>query len=477
MIYITTPIYYVNDKPHIGHAYTTMAADILANYWRNRGQEVFFLTGTDEHGQKIAESAGKENIEPKEFVDRNAKLFQKTWKKLNVKNNFFIRTTDAGHINYVKKFLTNLYRKEEIYKGVYQGLYCEGCEAYLKEGDLKGGLCPDHQSPPKNIKEEVYFFKLSQYQRRLIEAIEDQEMKIEPIERKNEVLSFLKSQPLEDLAITRSKVDWGIEVPWDKNQTIYVWVDALLNYLSVLEINNLDCWPADVHLHGKDILRFHGIIWPALLMAANLPLPKKLFVNGYFTVDGQKMSKTVGNVVDPIELANKYPVEAIKYYLFSAFPYGNDGDFSQAEMVNSYNSHLANDLGNLIQRTLKMINKYQVKVDDSFYKYDRFEKYEQSIQSLDYFQALKYIRAKTRDLNKLIEKEKPWELYKKASAASDFALETNQRDKFNNIFRTLVSELMMVADWIYPFMPEKAVEIKRQLKELDPKPIFPKIDK
>lgn len=476
MKYITTPIYYVNDRPHIGHAYTTMAADILANYWRNRNEEVFFLTGTDEHGQKIENSASQEDLPPQEFVDRNAKLFQSAWKKLGIKHNFFIRTTDDGHIQFVKDFLTNLYRKEEIYKGVYQGLYCQGCEAYLKEGDLKGNLCPDHQTAPKKIREEVYFFKLSQYQRRLIEAIEDEEMKIEPVERRNEVLSFLKNQPLEDLAITRSKVGWGIEVPWDKNQTIYVWVDALLNYLSALEINRLDCWPAEVQLHGKDILRFHGIIWPAMLMAANLPLPKKLFVNGYFTVEGQKMSKTIGNIVDPIELANKYPVEAIRYYLFSAFPYGSDGDFNQEQLVDLYNSHLADNLGNLIQRTLKMIKKYQVDVDQDFYKFNRFEKYEQSIQSLDYFQALKYIQKKTQDLNTLIEKEQPWQLYKKASAASQFDLKTDQRESFVKLFKTLVSELMMVADWLYPFMPEKAKEIERQLKDIDPKPIFPKID-
>ncbi len=476
MKYITTPIYYVNDKPHIGHAYTTLAADIWAHYWRRRGEEVFFLTGTDEHGQKIQENAAKNDMEPKQFVDQNAKLFQNAWKKYRIKNNFFIRTTDEAHIDYVKNFLTDLYRKEEIYKGVYRGLYCSGCEAYLKPEDLKGNLCPDHKVPPKKIEEEVYFFKLSQYQRRLIEAIEDGEMKIEPEERKNEVLSFLKNQPLEDLAITRSKVDWGIEVPWDKNQTIYVWVDALFSYLSALDINNLSCWPADVQLMAKDILRFHGIIWPALLMAANKALPKKIFVHGYFTVGGEKMSKTIGNTVNPTELAVNYPLEAIKYYLFSSFRFGQDGNFEEKELVSSYNSHLANDLGNLVQRTLSMINKYEVEVDSSFYKFNRFHKYEEAMESLDYYEALKYARKKVQDLNKLIEKEKPWQLYKQADAASQFALKTDQRDKFNKLFKTLVSELMMVADWLYPFMPERAEEIERQLKDLEPKPVFPRIE-
>jgi len=476
MKFITTPIYYVNDKPHIGHAYTTLAADIWANYWRRRGEDVFFLTGTDEHGQKIEASARREDLEPKEFVNRNSKLFQKAWKALGIKNNFFIRTTDEAHIDFVKKFLTDLYRKEEIYKSVYRGLYCEGCEAYLKPEDLKGNLCPDHKVPPKKIEEEVYFFKLSQYQRRLIEAIEDDEMKIEPRERKNEVLSFLKNNPLEDLAITRSKVDWGIEVPWDKNQTIYVWVDALVNYLSALKINSLNCWPADVHLMAKDIIRFHCVIWPAILMAANMPLPRKIFVHGYFTIKKEKMSKSLGNAIDPIELVDKYPPEALKYYLFSSFRFGQDGNFDTKKMVKSYNSHLANDLGNLAQRTITMINKYDVKVDDSFYKFNQFHKYDEAMENFDYYQALKYIRRKVQDLNKLIEKEKPWQLYKQADAASQFDLKTDQRDKFNRLFKTLVSELMMVADWLSPFMPKKSEEIERQLKDLEPQPIFPRIE-
>jgi methionyl-tRNA synthetase len=477
MKYITTPIYYVNDLPHLGHAYTTFAADIISNYWRQKGEQVFFLTGTDEHGQKVQESAESRDLTPTEYVDEVSKKFQNTWKKLKIKNNFFIRTTDQAHIDFVREFLTDLYRKEEIYKGVYRGLYCKGCEAYLKPEDLDKGVCPDHRQPPEEISEEVYFFKQSQYQRRLIEVLEDGELEIEPDIRENEILTFLKNNKLEDVAITRSKVDWGIEVPWDKNQTIYVWIDALINYLSALKINGKeDFWPADVHFMAKDILRFHGIIWPAMLMAANRPLPKKVFAHGYFTVNGQKMSKTIGNVVDPVDLSHRYPVEAIKYYLFSSFPFGQDGDFDEKEMINIYNSHLADDLGNLVQRTLTMVNKYDVKIDKSFYRFEPDQDYNLAMENLNFFEALKLTQAKVKKLNQLIEDEKPWEFYKKASAASQFDLKTEKRDRFNQIFKELFSDISLVAQNLFPFMPEKSKEIKKQLNDLKPSPIFSKIE-
>ncbi len=474
MKYITTPIYYVNDRPHIGHAYTTFAADILANYYRQRGEETFFLTGTDEHGQKNARSAEEEKITPKQFVDRQAKIYQKTWRDLGIKNDFFIRTTDSAHIDFVQKFLTDLYRKEEIYKGEYQGLYCEGCEAYLAPSQLKGNLCPIHKKPVEKVKEEIYFFKLSQYQRRLLEALEDQEMIILPEERRNEVLSFLKKEQLADVAITRSKVGWGIKVPWDKQQTIYVWIDALLNYLSAPEINRKELWPANTQLMGKDILRFHAIIWPALLMAVNLPLPTRLFVHGYFTVDGQKISKSLGNVIDPLELAKEYPVEAIRYYLFRAFPFGQDGDFDQKKLERVYQSELANDLGNLVQRTLVMIRQYKVKITKEHYQYQKNQVFEKAMERLDYYNALKEVQRLTQGLNRYIEKEKPWQLYQTAKSAAEFDLKSKKRSRFDEIFSHLISDLSLIAFCLYPFMPEKSEEMSQQLKELKPKPLFPR---
>jgi len=477
MKYLTTPIYYINDRPHIGHAYTTFAADILSNYYRQRKEEVFFLTGTDEHGQKNAKTAKKQGISPQKFADKQAKIYQETWKKLGIKNDFFIRTTDLAHVKYVEKFLTGLYRKEEIYKGVYEGLYCEGCESYKTPSQLKGNICPVHQKPVEKIKEEVYFFNLSFYQRRLIEAIEDGEMKISPKVRENEVLSFLKKEKLTDVAITRSKVDWGIRVPWDKKQTIYVWIDALINYLSAPAINNKELWPADVQLMAKDILRFHAIIWPAMLMAAKLPLPKHLFIHGYFTVNGQKMSKTIGNVIDPVKISKKYSAEVLRYYLFRSIPFGKDGDFDEKKLAKLYQAELANDLGNLVQRSLIMINQYKVKIPKEYYQFKSSEKYEKSMQDLDFYQALAEVHKKVQDLNKFIEQEKPWKLYKTAKSAAAFDLETEKRSRFDQVFERLIKDLSLIAFYLYPFMPKKSKEMTKQLKDLQPVPLFPKKDK
>ncbi|KKP88956.1 MAG: Methionine-tRNA ligase [Berkelbacteria bacterium GW2011_GWA2_35_9] len=395
--YITTPIYYVNASPHIGHAYTTIAADILCRAHKSWGEKVFFLTGTDEHGAKIQRSAldfGEQRLKIKDkkhnfpdasvgiptsdtigssekiqnYTDKISHEFKNAWKLLNINYDYFVRTTDENHERFVQEFLTKLYSKGDIYQGIYEGLYCVGCEEYKKAEDLENGNCPIHKKPVENVKEAVYFFKLSQYQDKIIQLIESDEVKIRPLERKNEVLGFLQNK-LEDTAISRSKVEWGIPVPWDKEQTIYVWVDALLNYLSVIqnpksEIRNpkhKEFWSPDLQLIGKDILRFHGVTWLGLLLSAELELPKELFAHGFFTINKQKMSKSLGNIISIQELINKYGLDATRYLLISSFPFGNDGDFSFEELDRRYESELANELGNLVQRTVVLAKKFTIK--------------------------------------------------------------------------------------------------------------------
>lgn len=363
--YITTPIYYCNRVPHLGSAYTTIAADIIARYYRLRGEDVFFLTGLDEHGAKMAEAAEKAKKEPKDFCDGMARKFRNTWKALNINNNGFIRTTDAKHKKVVQEVLQRLWDESFIYKGEYKGLYCVGCERYLTKVDLVDGKCPDHQRKPELLKEESYFFKLSKFQPELLEKIKkaEGEFVIEPLERRNEMISFLEKQKLRDVAISRKKVKWGIKLPFDTSHTAYVWVDAFLNYLSGIGwkgdlVALPEFWPPDIQLMAKDILRVHATIWPGLLMALKIPLPKKLFVHGFFTVNGQKMSKSLGNVIDPTYLVKKYGVDPVRYFLFREISFGHDGDVSEERLKERYNSDLANGIGNLLSRTLTMAEKY-----------------------------------------------------------------------------------------------------------------------
>jgi len=367
--FITTPIYYVNSKPHIGHAYTTIIADAFARYYRFKlgDDNVFFLTGTDEHGAKIAQSAEKLGKTPQEFCDEISGQFKNSWQNLSIEPNDFIRTTEERHEEVVKKILSTLKEaktpkgNDVIFKGNYEGLYCVGCESYKKETDLIDGKCPDHGTAPEFLHEENYYFKLSDFGDAIAEKIRKDEIRILPQERKNEVLSFIE-QGLEDIAISREQVKWGIKLPFDENQTTYVWIDALVNYISALGFpdseNYKKFWPADVHLLGKDILKFHCIIWPAILIAADLPLPKDLFIHGYFTIDGQKMSKTLGNVIDPNEIVFEYGAEAARYLIISQFAFGQDGDVKAEEFKIKFNADLANGLGNLVSRTLGMIEKY-----------------------------------------------------------------------------------------------------------------------
>lgn len=466
--YITTPIYYVNDVPHIGHAYTTIAADVLARYHRSLGDDVFFLTGTDEHGAKIAEAASKAKKSPKEFVDGLVPKFQSTWEKLNISNDEFFRTTNPEHEKIVQEIITKLAKNGYIEKRQYEGLYCVGCEKYLTEGDLEGGKCPDHKKEPVKQSEENYFLLLGKIaeDKKLYEKIKSDEILVRPISRKNEVLSKIKSG-LEDVSISRENVEWGIKYPGDDSQTIYVWVDALINYFSATKIYKKGPgWPATIHLMAKDILWFHAVIWPAVLLGIGEEPPKQVFAHGFFTINGQKMSKSVGNVIDPVTMADKYGADAVRYALLREFPFGEDGDISEEKIANRYNYELANGLGNILQRTLSMISRYEVKIDKTpKQKAQMLEYAEKALDELHFEQALSLIWDRIRVLNEVIEQQKPWELAK---------FDVN---KLSELLNDLHKELANISDVIYPFMPSTAEKMKGQLKTLKPEPLFPRIEK
>ena len=363
--YITTPIYYVNDVPHIGHAYTTVAADVLARYWRLRGRDVFFLTGLDEHGQKVQQAAAKAGIDPQAHCDRLAPQFTNLWQRLNISHNAFIRTTDKPHQSVVQRYLQQLFDKQLIYKADYTGWYCTYDERFWTEKDVVGGLCPDCKRPIEQLSEHNYFFKMGQYQERLIEHIRQHQDFIRPDSRRNEVLGFLQTQKLGDLSISRpkSRLSWGIELPFDKDYVTYVWFDALVNYISALKYlpqgqpAGLRYWPADVHLVGKDILTTHAVYWSTMLMALEQPLPKTIFAHGWWTVDGEKMSKSRGNVVDPNNMVDQFGTDAFRYFLLREVPFGQDGSYSPEAIVMRGNTELGNAFGNLAQRTLSFIAK------------------------------------------------------------------------------------------------------------------------
>jgi len=448
--YITTPIYYVNDKPHIGHAYTTVAADILARWHKSQGKEVFFLTGTDEHGAKVAQAAERAGQSPQEFCDNRAQDFQDAWKLFNIKYDKFIRTTDAAHEAAISRALQRMYERDFIYQGTYEGLYCVGCEQYKTLDDLIDGKCPEHLTEPQLMKEESYFFKLSFFSKELEEKILNDELEIEPKERKNEILSFIRGG-LKDISISRQNIKWGIPLPFDKEQTTYVWVDALLNYLTGIGWNgdnekDLKWWPADAQLMAKDIIRVHSTIWPGLLMALNTEfiLPKKFFVHGFFTINGQKMSKSLGNVIWPEEMIVKFGADASRYLLMASTPFGHDGDISWAKMTAKYNADLANGLGNLVSRVFNVIEK---NFDGQMAARKADIDIASEMENFKFSEAIEKIIAQVDWANKKIDATELWDLVK-----------TNKNEA-QKILAELLGAIIAIGEALAPFMPETSEKI------------------
>ena len=451
--YVTTPVYYTNSEPHVGSAYTTIAADVLARWNKLKGNKVFFLTGTDEHGQKVQETAEEKGLKPKEFVDKIAKKFEEVFKSLNCSNDYFIRTTNKEHEKEVQKILQELYDKKYIYKGHYESYYCVGCEQYLTESDLEDGKCPLHKRKPELRKEEAYLFRLSKFQDKLKNLIKTGKYCILPEKMRKEVITFIDNG-LKDISISRlkEKISWGVELPFDKNHTCFVWVDAFWNYVSGLKINKefKKFWPADVQLMARDILRVHATIWPALVLATGNKLPKTLFIHGYFTVNGQKMSKSLGNVISPEYLIKEYGADALRYFLMRNIPFGQDGDFSEEALVARLNNELANELGNLVSRTLSLAenNFKEIKKSKIELKIN-VKNIEKLMDNYELDKALNEIFKFIQSCNQYINKNKVWELDEK-----------NKEIKLYN----LLEGLRVVSILLSPFIPETCEKINKQLK-------------
>jgi len=460
-ILITTPIYYVNDKPHIGHAYTTLAADVLTRFFRAQGKEVFFLTGTDEHGAKIAEVAEKAGKTPKEICDENSEDFKKAWQNLEIKYDYFIRTTDKRHEEAVKKFVKKLKEKNAIYEKEYEGLYCVGCEKFLTEKDLVDGLCPDHKRKPEIVSEKNYFFKLDL--KVVKKLIKTKKLKISPARAKSEVLGLL-NQGLDDFSISRQKkrVKWGIDLPFDKNQTIYVWVDALLNYISAIgygdDEKEFKKWWVNtrvIHLLAKDILKFHAVYWPAMLLSVGIKTPDEEFIHGFFTINGQKMSKTLGNFIDPNDLVKKFGAEVTRYLLLSQFPLSQDGDVKEEKFAEKYNSDLAQGIGNLVSRVLALGEQYSKQIMVQCLNTDlvtnAWKDYEKQMEEIRFNDALATIWNLISYCDKYISDTKPWE-------------KIDDEKEFQKILGELIYTLGNIALMLSPVMSKTSEKILKFLK-------------
>ena len=461
--YLTAPIYYASGKPHIGHSFAMIFADVIARQKRLIGKDVFFSAGLDEYGSKIEEKAKKENKQPQEFVDEIAKDYLNAWEKLEIKYDGFTRTTSLNHKIGVLDFIRKLWENGDIYEGEYSGLYCVGCENFIVERNLAKGLCPDHLTPPKEIKEKNYFFNLEKYLPEIKKRIEKGELKISPDSRKNETLAMLESG-VSDFSITREGLNWGIQFPYDKNQAIYVWADALINYATVLGYpggeNFKKFWPVDLHIIGADINKFHSIFWPAMLLSAKLSLPEEIFIHGLFTINGQKMSKTVGNIVDPIDLVEKFGADATRYLLLSQFPASEHGDVKADNFVNKYNSDLANGVGNLLERSFAMIVDYrkgvlcaEKGVDENIKDFaEKAEKnYVGHFDNYKLYEALADVFVFIKKLDVYINEEKPW------------ALNKNKDEKLDKVLNTILFGIEKIIIWLEPFMPNKMSQTKKYL--------------
>jgi methionyl-tRNA synthetase len=475
VFYVTTPIYYVNDAPHIGHAYTTTAGDVLTRWHRQRGEDVWFLTGTDEHGEKVLRTAQANGVSPQEWAD---KLVETAWKPalktIDAANDDFIRTTEKRHTERVQEFWQRLHDAGEVYKGSYEGYYCVGCEEYKLPGDLIDGengtkACPIHGTPVELLSEENYFFRMSSYTDRLLEHYETHPDFIQPATARNEVVSFVK-QGLQDLSISRSSFDWGIPIPWDSKHILYVWIDALLNYATAIGLDSSDVesqekfartWPADVHLVGKDILRFHAVIWPAMLMAAGLPLPKKVFGHGWLLVGGEKMSKSKLTGIAPAQITDHFGSDAFRYYFMRAIPFGQDGSFSWEDMSARYTSELANDYGNLASRVAAMIGKYcggvlpaatdhgpaEQVLADALAK--AAEDADRKVSALDFQGGIGAVFDYVKLVNGYLTEQQPWKVAKDESA----------RARLDTILYTAAESLRAIAVLLNPVMPKSSVRL------------------